>query len=153
MPDESARRARAAIAFSGLDYREIEKATGFSDPTLRRITSRKSPRRTSLEELWAIADACGVPRSFMEEGFAEGGPAPEERLEAVEHQLRTQGQQLKAIEERLGSLTSVGGPWLADALKRDVEPDAAQAEHEEPSAPHGSPQRRRRPRSAPGRSA
>lgn len=54
-----------------------------------------------MEELWEIADACGVPRSFMEHGFVEDSPAPEERIEAVEHRLGTISEQVRALDGRL----------------------------------------------------
>lgn len=68
-PSESARRVRAAIAYSGLDHEEVAERTYIHAGTIRRIASRTKPRPATIEELWAIADACNVPRAFMEHGF------------------------------------------------------------------------------------
>jgi transcriptional regulator with XRE-family HTH domain len=85
-PAEAARRARSAIAYSGLEHHEIAAKTGLDVSKIRRIASRTKPRGASLEELWEIADACGVPRSFMEEGFSEAASA-DERVEELERDL------------------------------------------------------------------
>lgn len=68
--DEASRRARAAIGYAGLQEQEIVEKSGISSATLRRIVSVSSPRGFhKAEEMWALADACGVPRAFLEEGW------------------------------------------------------------------------------------
>jgi transcriptional regulator with XRE-family HTH domain len=95
--EEAARRVRAAMAYAGLDQQQAVKASGIPISTLRRIVATKSPRGASMEELWAIADACRVPRWFMEEGFSRTANASDEleaRVERIEVVLSTG---LKAI--------------------------------------------------------
>lgn len=82
----TAPRVRAALAYGGFEYREAAAETGLSYDTIKRLAAKKNPRGASTDELWAIADACGVPRAFMEHGFAtdKDGRTVEERLEALE---------------------------------------------------------------------
>jgi transcriptional regulator with XRE-family HTH domain len=68
-PRHAAARARAAIGYAGLNHAEVEKRTGLDVAMIRRITAKKNPRDARIERLWAIADACDVPRGFMERGF------------------------------------------------------------------------------------
>jgi transcriptional regulator with XRE-family HTH domain len=65
----AAARARAAMAYSGLEISEISELTGITVGTLRNIRSNTRPRGGRLERLFAIADATGVPREFMEHGW------------------------------------------------------------------------------------
>jgi hypothetical protein len=72
-PETIAARARAALAFANIkltDKGAPVKVGSISQSTMSRIVSPTNPRGASVEELWEIADACGVPRAFMEEGFA-----------------------------------------------------------------------------------
>lgn len=67
--EETSRRARAAIAYAGEEQDAIQPRTGISPSTFRRIVAKTNPRAAGLDELYAIADACGVPRRFMVEGM------------------------------------------------------------------------------------
>lgn len=69
-PERAAARARAAIAYAGLEHADVADVTGMSLSMVRRITSKTTPRDATIERLWAIADACSVPRGFMEHGWA-----------------------------------------------------------------------------------
>lgn len=72
MPDrqptlEHARRVRAARVYSGIEQRELPARANVSYGRLRRIEQLKAV--PTWEEMWSIAEACNVPRSFMEVGF------------------------------------------------------------------------------------
>lgn len=71
---EVAARIRAAIGYSGKELDDLysELGKGFSPATLRRmyLDTRKDFKAASIDELHAIADACGVPHAFMHEGFS-----------------------------------------------------------------------------------
>lgn len=94
-------RVRAAWGYSGLTYRELAERTAINEATLRGYLRKSKPNAPSVGDAFRIADACGVPRSFMEQGFREDAPAPEERLEAVEHQMQTISRQVRDLAERL----------------------------------------------------
>lgn len=100
-PAEAARRARAAIAYAGLEDKEVAEATHIRPGTLRNILSRTRPSGGTPERLAAIASACKVPASFMEVGFA-----PLERpMEDVERRVyeleRDLDERLAAVERAL----------------------------------------------------
>jgi hypothetical protein len=103
--DTIAARVRAALAYANIkltDKGSPVKVGSISQATMARIISPTNPRGASVEELWAIADACGVPRSFMEEGFAPlERPVSdvERRLYELEERLETR---LAAIERANG---------------------------------------------------
>lgn len=116
-----AARVRAAIAYSGLRTDEIAQRTGddLGVATLRRITSISRPRGATLEELWRIADACQVPRSWLERGewtdasvigptkVFLGHGSSEERLEVVERYLELM---LSRLEGGPGGLLPAAPP-------------------------------------------
>jgi transcriptional regulator with XRE-family HTH domain len=92
-PTDAARRTRAAIAYSGLELSEVAERTGIPPGTLRNIMSRTAPKSGRIERLWAIADACGIPRAFMEDGWAAVAVAEppgslDERVAALEESVR-----------------------------------------------------------------
>lgn len=51
------------MAYAGLRRSELARATGISASNLDRMTAGR--RAASWAELWAIADACGVPREWF----------------------------------------------------------------------------------------
>jgi transcriptional regulator with XRE-family HTH domain len=121
---ETARRVRAAIAYSGLEQVEIIERTGMRMPTLRRIVARADPRAASLEELYAIADACGVPRVFMEEGFAPlvaSATALEQRVDELARQLSAV---LDERQDLLAQMAQMAGEAVARALESGELPTA-----------------------------
>lgn len=67
-PAQVAARVRAALAYSTLGLSEVGERSGLGQPKLRRIASATNPRGANPLELWAIADACGVPREWLEAG-------------------------------------------------------------------------------------
>lgn len=69
-PQQIAARVRAALAYAGLRYEDVDAKTDdrMTAAKLRRITSSTNPRGASMDELWMIADACGVPRTWLEVG-------------------------------------------------------------------------------------
>lgn len=90
-PETVAARTRAALAYANIkltDKGEPVSVGAISQPTMARIISPTNPRGVkSLEELWAIADACGVPRAFMEEGFSEPAAADDSRVAGLERKM------------------------------------------------------------------
>lgn len=103
-PRAAAARARAAIAYAGLEHSDIEKKTGLDVAMVRRITSKASPRDGRLERLWAIADACDVPRAFMEQGFdalAEAENA--QRIEALASEVAALRLRVEGLDGGAGS--------------------------------------------------
>lgn len=105
---EQAARIRAAIAYSGKEAEQVaddvaaQLDRGFSYPTLRRRYNRDAPEGfKSLDELHAIADACGVPRDFLLEGFnrfgLDGTHSLAQRVAANERRL---DEIARAFEER-----------------------------------------------------
>lgn len=103
-PVESAKRVRAAASFAGLDHAELERLSGITAATLKRLVAKTSPRRASRDELIAVADACGVPERFMLEGFA---PMEEAGLERRLAALETTAATLAAIIASSVSLESL----------------------------------------------
>jgi transcriptional regulator with XRE-family HTH domain len=67
MRDARAARARAARAYADLSQAAVAEALGISHITVKRM--ERGAKDISMDELWSIADACGVPRAFMVEGF------------------------------------------------------------------------------------
>ena len=112
-PRFAAARVRAALAYANLSHEETALRTGLSVPTLRRIVSASSPRGAGIEELWAIADACGVPRGFIEDGFEpfrqtgdQASAAGVDDLRAVVLQLSDDLRALRADVEVLDAEAS-----------------------------------------------
>jgi transcriptional regulator with XRE-family HTH domain len=61
---ETARRVRAARAYAGLSVNELAEQIGLGLQTVKRIENGK--RGALTHELWAIAQACGLPREFFD---------------------------------------------------------------------------------------
>lgn len=120
-PSDVARRARAALAYANIDVKSSPQHTGISYATMQRIVSPTAPRGAKLEELWAIADATGVPRNFMEHGFEGLTQAGEDtaaaRLEALEEEQRQIRDQLAELVKATRRTTR--------ALLADGDPEAA----------------------------
>lgn len=123
-PAEAARRARAAMGYAGLDYDELAAKTGITVGTLRNITSRSRPQSGSIDRLYAVADACGVPRTFMDEGWSRYDGTVEGRLEELKSYL----QNVALAVESIATATGVDNQELAgrDALRALVQHDVAQ---------------------------
>lgn len=98
-PGEIAARIRAAIGYSGEDTRHIAQRLGISEATLRRRTARQRPSGArSMDELYRIAEACGVPPNFMAEGFgpylSTETPTADERVDRLERAVMLIGAEL-----------------------------------------------------------
>ena len=61
---ETSRRVRAARAYAGLSVPELANRIGLGKQTIRRI--EQGTRATRRFEIWAIAEACALPREFFE---------------------------------------------------------------------------------------
>jgi transcriptional regulator with XRE-family HTH domain len=89
--DEVARRVRAARTYAGLSVGDLAAHLDLGAQTIKRIEcGRRLARR---HELWAIAEACSLPRRFFEVDF--------ERLVGEAEVISTV---LGGIDARLGRL-------------------------------------------------
>lgn len=68
-PESVAARVRAALAYANIKVKDSGKRVGISAATMARIVSPTDPRGADGDQLDLIADACGVPRWFLERGF------------------------------------------------------------------------------------
>jgi transcriptional regulator with XRE-family HTH domain len=92
---EIARRVRAARAYAGLSVSELASRIGLGLQTIKRIESGKRTARRF--EVWAIAEACNLPREFFEidldllnrraATLQEALARVDERLERIEREL------------------------------------------------------------------
>jgi hypothetical protein len=115
-----AARVRAALAYSGLRNPEVLERMGglMSDATLRRITSAANPRGASEHELAKLAEACGVPRAWLELGEwsdAETQPPPAVELEPFDTSAST-AQRLETLERYVETLLRIEQRRYGDAL-------------------------------------
>lgn len=105
--DRPTQLARAAWAYSGLEQRELASEAGVEIRTLNSYLGLSRPG-PSLEVLYRIADACGVPRSFMESGFdslADSSASElEEALMFMNRTVADLGERLAIVESSLGGL-------------------------------------------------
>lgn len=91
-----AARARAARAFADLSQSEVAERLGVSHITVKRM--ERATKDISIDELHAIADVCGVPHAFMDEGF------------------QTIPTELRALHGRFDRLEAVLGMRAAQAI-------------------------------------
>lgn len=52
------------MAYAGMSKKDVESALHTSDSTVGRILDGSRPN-TTWDELWAIADACAIPRDWF----------------------------------------------------------------------------------------
>lgn len=131
---------------------DLAKKAHIHPDRLRAILGASNRRDVSVEELYAIAEATGVPRAFMESGF-EGPTGAAVTGEGIRGELAKQRAELaeqRAALERAGLMVAaddanatagpaVGGAEIAGRAARG----AAQAPGQRPSR---SPQASRAPR-------
>jgi transcriptional regulator with XRE-family HTH domain len=98
---ETARRVRAARAYAGLSVQELADGIGLGLQTIKRIEAGK--RSARRYEIWAIAEACSLPRDFFEIDFG----LLCERAETMDALLRR-------VDDRLAKIERLGGPSLDD---------------------------------------
>jgi hypothetical protein len=127
-PEVVAARARAALAYANIkltEKGEPVKVGSINQATMARIVSPTNPRgANSIEELWEIADACGVPRSFMEEGFSASGSNADARLAELEDQMGAVAVLLPLLLEATGYKLPVRGVQaLEQVLHRKAQAD------------------------------
>jgi transcriptional regulator with XRE-family HTH domain len=94
---ETARRVRAARAYAGISVTELAQHLGLGLQTIKRIECGKRAARRF--EVWAIADACGLPHEFFELDFEVMG-SPES---ALRESLERFEERLAWIERKLGA--------------------------------------------------
>lgn len=68
-PAEIGRRARAARSYAGFSIGDLAAHTGLGAQTIKRIEA--GTRQARRYELWALAESCGVPRTFFEADLEE----------------------------------------------------------------------------------
>jgi transcriptional regulator with XRE-family HTH domain len=117
--EERAARIRAARAYAKVTQDAIAEALGQSTISVKRM--EKAEKDISVDDLWTIADLCGVPREFMTDGFQS---VPEE---------------LRRIHERFDVLTqrirwSVAAS-LAEATAEHLQGMSHEFEPESPESP------------------
>lgn len=164
-PETAGRRARAAVELAPYDRDELERRAeerGLRSSAFARIVAKKNPRGfKTIEELWALADACEVPRWFLEEGLegevahitpiSEGGAIEDpdnlvvvmahlnERLSAIEGELglrdvaRASNQSLTAALDRAAAAGRPAARGTRGEADASEERDAAPA-RETPSS-------------------
>lgn len=88
---ETSRRVRAARAYAGLSVNDLANRIGLGLQTIKRIESGKRTARRF--EIWAIAEACGLPREFFEMD-----------LELLNRQATVMHEALSRVEERLARI-------------------------------------------------
>jgi transcriptional regulator with XRE-family HTH domain len=102
-----AARARAARAYADMKQDAVAEALGVSHITVKRM--ERGAKDITMDELWAIADACGVPRSFMDSGF-----------ETVPEELRSIHARFDRLETALGmSVAEAIAGRALDILRED----------------------------------
>jgi transcriptional regulator with XRE-family HTH domain len=94
---ELARRVRAARAYAGLSVADLADRVGLGLQTIKRIESGK--RNARPFEVWAIAEACELPREFFDLDFQELCKA----VAAQENMLGKIDCRLDNLERTLGS--------------------------------------------------
>jgi hypothetical protein len=121
-----AARVRAAVAYCGENLEQIGRAS-VGRTKLRRIASATSPRGATPLELWSIADACGVPRAWLEAGVWDdrddqpppqrtnpfGAGSVDDRLEIIERYLLA----LLRLEEARGDPLPLPEPESSPPLR------------------------------------
>jgi transcriptional regulator with XRE-family HTH domain len=100
---ETARRVRAARAYAGLSVNELAGRIGLGLQTIKRIESGKRTARRF--EIWAIAEACNLPREFFEVDL----DLLSRRAAVLQEALARVDERLDRIERRLGQPGSAAG--------------------------------------------
>lgn len=138
-PLDAAARVRAAIGYSGLEYDELERKTRIGKSTLARIAARSGkPRGASRDELWKIADACRVPRDFMDHGFLilQGGSSTERDIRSSLDDV--QGR-LRELEEKVRELVTRDARRELEARQQSDEAPGTASSDAQPLPPPGEP--------------
>lgn len=115
-PTEATPRVRAAWAFSRLNQQELAKVSGITYDRLRTILGTGRATDVTLEELRAVADACGVPYAFMEHGWPKEGD-PSVHLEELRDDLTALRAQVEDL--RLELITQAVAAGVREALSTD----------------------------------
>ena len=121
-----AARMRAARAYADLTQVELADRLGVDEQTIkRREAGKQDPKKG---ERIAVASICGVPPSFMEDGF--GVPSPDEIVGRLER-----------IEAALGGLVNYEelAARMRELIRRDAGPGATTPPTPEPSTPTADP--------------
>jgi transcriptional regulator with XRE-family HTH domain len=119
--DARAARMRAARAFAGIDQAALAEHLDVAVITIKRM--ERGSREITLDDCRAIADRCGVPYAFMEDGFPTGGNGDEVRREDL-RQLQ------EAFEARLDQLArALLSREEAQQMSRDAMRSLVRGEH------------------------
>jgi transcriptional regulator with XRE-family HTH domain len=90
-------RARAALAYSGLTQEQLADRIGMKRHTLRGFLGPANKADLDIGLLYKIAEATGVPRRFMDEGFE---PDAADRLADLERTVSDLSDRLRALGAR-----------------------------------------------------
>lgn len=118
--EEQAARIRAAIGWSGKEVGEIVAGLPFSEQTFRRRYDRNDPKPVkSMDELYLIADACDVPRAFMDEGWSrydgiDGSDPVLDRLTRAEETLARMREGLEQLQDQVDGVADDAERGLAE---------------------------------------
>lgn len=95
-----AARLRAARAFADLDQADFAKELGVSVVTIKRM--ERGTRDISLDDCYALAKLCGVPRWFVDTDW----PAIDELAAPASDEMRALADAFSAaLDERFTALT------------------------------------------------
>lgn len=100
--DETRRRkVRAAWAYSGDNQKELAEAAGMTYDRLRVLLARSTNRGdpVTLDELYALAEAAGIDRSFMNDDFGTEEVSITELRESVAELVAQTAQHQRALAE------------------------------------------------------
>jgi transcriptional regulator with XRE-family HTH domain len=122
-PEERTRRARAIWAYSMLTQVELAERASIAPRTLANYLEKNKPA-PPLTQLYKIADACGVPRTFMEEGFSVPVSDDDGRVLELEERLDAVGVALPLLLEPVKEhLPSAAVRAIEQALHTIVRPN------------------------------
>jgi transcriptional regulator with XRE-family HTH domain len=98
--ESRAARLRAARAFADLDQADFAEALGVSVVTIKRM--ERGARDVPLDDLYALAKLCGVPRWFVDTDWQ----VIDELQSTAPEELRTLAEAFaQALDERFTALT------------------------------------------------
>lgn len=129
-PETAAKRARAALELAPYSREELERRAeerGLRSAAFARIVAKTNPRGfKTIEELWALADACEVPRWFLENGLesapayavAHGGPS------MADFTLLEDGEVVGQIEvKQLREISKAAAAEVFREALRNIDPE------------------------------
>lgn len=116
----TAARVRAARGYAGLQAKELAAQLNISVETMSRIEN--GHRAPSLEERQRIAEICGVPPAFMEEGFPTAH-TPTRTISDLQTQLDDLSREVVSLAQAVATLQKQGaGTATGEAADPGAQP-------------------------------